>query len=273
MTTNLPTPHPPADRSHTAGIRRATALCFGAGVAAILAGCSSGGADVDSEQVVTRDIWAGINLESKGNGNTRVKVELNENDNSGNNIQLSANERLEVDAEGLIVTLKEDLDIGDIDYEGSVPTDIGGTLFRVSLFRADGTINSGSFVNIPSTFSISSPARGQAYGAGDRMLVTWSPASPGNRVELEVSARCPTNAGGTTFSVQWFQIGDTGTHSLNMNNLRIARDDSVVPDATCDMDIAIRRERNGNVDPAFRGGGFMRATQIRRVEEMTFRLP
>ena len=239
----------------------------------MLAGCSSGGADVDSEQVVTRDIWAGINLESKGNGNTRVKVELNENDNSGNNIRLSANERLEVDAEGLIVTLKEDNDILDVDYEGTVPTDVGGTLFRVSLFRADGTINGGSFINIPSTFSISSPAQGQSYRVGDRMLVMWSPASPGNEVELQVSTRCQTTAGGTDYSTRWFQIGDTGTHSLNTNRLRSADDGNLVPGSACDMDIALRRQRNGNVDPAFRGGGFVLATQIRRVEEMTLRLP
>ncbi len=253
-----------------------TSPVFAAGiaiVAATLAGCSSGGADVDSEQVVTRDIWAGINLESKGNGNTRIKVELNEKDNSGNNVRLSANERLEVDAEGLIVTLEEDIDFGDVDYEGTVRTDVGGTLFRISLFRADGTINSGSFVNIPSTFSISSPAQRQAYRVGDRMLVVWSPPSPGNEAELQVTTRCQTNAGGTTLSTQWFQIGDTGSHSLNTNKLGITGDGSLVPGSTCDMDIALRRQRNGNVDPAFRGGGFVLATQIRRVEEMTLRLP
>ena len=237
--------------------------------ATIISGCSSSGMDVESDQIATRNIWAGMVLESRGNGNTRVKVELNESGRSGSNIRLAANERLEVNAGGLIVTLKEDVDFGDIDYEGTVPTDAGSTLFRISLFRADGTINSGSSVSIPSPFDIASPVGGQNFSSGSRMPLTWSAGNPGGNVELEVSVSCPSG----TVAVEWFQINDSGTRSFDVNNLSIMRNNSLPSGTQCDMDIALRRERTGRLDPAFRGGGFVHATQIRRVENLTLRLP
>lgn len=252
------------------GLRFGTKLAM---LAATLAGCSSSGMDVDSEQVVTRNIWAGMNLESKGNGNTRVKVELNENGRSGSNIRLSPSERLEVDAAGVIVILKEDVDFADIDYEGTVPTDVGNTLFRISLFRADGTINSGSFISIPATFDIASPLRNQNFAVSERIPLSWSQASAGNQIELEVSTQCPSTSGGTATTVEWFMIGDTGTRSFNTGNLRVARDSRLVRGGICDMDITLRRERRGTLDPTFRGGGFVLATQIRSVKDLTLRLP
>lgn len=240
--------------------------------AALAAGCSSSGTDVESETVATRSIWAGMDLTSRGNGNTRVKVELNENNDSGSNIRLSANERLEVNAGGIIVPLREDVDIADIDYEGTVPTDAANTVFQISLYRADGTINSGSSVTIAPPFDIVSPVRGQAFASGSRLPITWTPPDPSRNVELEVRVRCPANVGGTT-SVQWFPIDDNGNRSFNTNNLNIVRNNSFPSGTVCDLDIALRRESRGRVDPAFRGGGFVRAIQVRRVEDMTLALP
>ena len=238
-----------------------------------LAGCSSSGTDVESEQVETRRIWAGMTLSSKGNGNTRVKVELNEGGSSGSNIRLSANERLEANGGGNIVTLTEDVDIGDIDYEGTVPIDAGNTLFRVSLFRADGTINSGSTVSIPPTFEFVSPARGRRFTAGERLPLAWSPADPGGTIELEVSLSCPAGSSSVTFTAEWFDLDDTGVNSFDTGRLSFLNNNTQPPGTVCDMDIALRRDRSGSFDPAFRGGGFVRATQVRRVANMTLRLP
>lgn len=240
-------------------------------VAVLLAGCSSSGTDVDSDQVVTRNIWAGMNLEAKGNGNTRVKVELNENRDGGSNIRLSANERLEVNASGLVVTLEEDLDLADIDYEGSVPTDVGGTLFRISLYRADGTINGGSIATIPEPFEIASPVRRQNYTVGDDIPIIWNGAGFGT-IELLVSTQCPAIGGGTTFSAEWFEINDTGTRLFDTRKLRIAKSTVAVAGSRCDLQIELERERRGTLDSAFRGGGFVVAKQVRSVDRMTLRL-
>ena len=238
-------------------------LCF---LALAVAGCGRSAATTDSEEVVTRNLWAGMELTSKGNGNTRVKVELNENGSLGNNIRLSADERLEVIAQGTVVTLREDEDFGDIDYEGTVPTDDSGTLFRISLYRADGTINNGSFINLPDTFDIVAPISGQTHRLGSAIDIIWSPANAGNSIELEVATRC---SGGAQVAVQFFELADSGAHSFNTNRLLIANDSNLDRTADCEFDIALRRERRGTLDRAFRAGGYVSATQIRRVEGMT----
>ena len=239
-------------------------------LAMTIAGCGTS-AESDSESVPTRNIWAGIELESRGNGNTRVKVELNDGGQNGPNVRLTQNERLDVDAGGLIVTLREDEDFGDIDYEGTVPTDAGGTLFRILFFRADGTINGGSVVSIASPFDIASPVAGMSFPLGSRIPITWTPGT--NSIELEVFTRCPLVAGGPLASTQWFPINDSGTRSFDTSNLQIAGRNDLAPGGVCDLDIALRRERRGSLDPAFRGGGYMRAIQVRRVESMSLTLP
>ena len=104
----------------------------------------------------------GVRYEALGSGATGVNVEINEGGSSGNDVRLGPNERLEVNANGVIVVLEEDEDFLDIDYEGSIPTDASNTLLTLSLFRADGSINNSTRVNLPDKFAITSPANDQA---------------------------------------------------------------------------------------------------------------
>lgn len=228
-------------------------------IASILSGCGNG-TDVDSEQVVTSSIWAGMEFTSKGDGRTGIKVELNEGSSNGPNIRLSANERLEVNAGGLVTTLREDIDILDIDYEGIINTDAFNTLFRVSLFRADGTINNGSTINIPAPFVVSSPSANQSIRVGDIMSIRWSPADPGREISLEFTTLCSTQ-GQTSVRSRKFDISDSG--SIDFDTARIS--DAVVL-SRCDLTVTLDRFTTGALDPAFRGGGYVGAVQTREIE-------
>ena len=237
-----------------------------------MSGCGATSAETDSEQVETRDIWAGINLEARGNGVTRVKVELNENNSFGANIRLTANERLDVEASGTVVTLEEDLDIGDIDYEGTIPTDAGGTFFRITLFRADGTTNSGSTATIPDPFDVTLPFRGGSYVVGNAMALQWTPGGVGD-IDFSVLTSCPIGTSGRSTRIQSFTLADTGSHIFDTNRLSVGSDPEIAPGTRCDMEIGFRRTVNGALDRAFRGGGFVRAAQDREVDNLTLRLP
>ena len=239
--------------------------------ASTLVACGST-TDVDSADVVTRNIWAGIELEARGNGNTRVKVELNENGSSGSNIRLTANERLEASAGGNSVTLTEDLDIADIDYEGTLPIDTGGTEVRIRLFRSDGTVIDASTGVLPERLFVTTPVRRQRVNAGDPLAIVWSPAISGAEVSVSVSTICPVPGGGSSINAQSMTIDDSGSYLLDTGQLNATSDPNVNAGTRCDMTLRITRRSDGSLDPRFRGGGYVRATQLRVVDDMVLTL-
>ena len=223
------------------------------------AGCGNSNA-VDSETLETQRLWIGVRFEAPGNGATGVNVELNEGGSSGNDVRLSPNERLEVDANGITVVLEEDEDFLDIDYEGSVPTDASDTLFTLSLFRADGSINNRTRVNLPSLFTITSPANNQATSVGEVVRVQWAPAT-GGRIDMSVMTQC---SGFTR--VDYLDVADNGSYAIDTAALPGIQDPAIPRENGCTLTIDLIRERLGTLDPAFRGGGFVSAIQERTVQ-------
>ena len=228
-------------------------------VASAIAGCGNSNA-VDSETLETQGLWVGVRFEAPGNGATGVNVEINEGGSSGNDVRLSSNERLEVSANGIIVVLDEDEDFLDIDYEGSVPTDASDTLFALSLFRADGSINSRTRVNLPNFFTITSPANNQATMVGDIINVQWSPATGGS-IAMSIMTQC---SGFTR--VDFLDVPDNGSYAINTASLPGIQDPAIPRENGCTLTIDLTRERVGTIDPAFRGGGFVTAVQERTVQ-------
>ena len=228
-------------------------------IATAIAGCGNSNA-VDSETLETQRLWVGVRFEAPGNGVTGVNVELNEDGSSGNDVRLSANERLEVSANGIIVVLDEDEDFLDIDYEGNLPTDASGTLFTLSLFRADGSISNRTRVNLPDLFTITSPASNQATMVGDIIDVRWSPAAGGS-IAMSVMTQC---SGFTR--ADFLDVPDNGSYTINTAALPGIQDPAIPRENGCTLTIDLNRERRGTIDPAFRGGGFVTAKQERTVQ-------
>ena len=226
--------------------------------ATAIAGCGGSNA-VDSETVETQGLWVGVRFEAFGTGATGVNVELNEGGSSGNDVRLSANERLEVNANGLVVVLEEDEDFLDVDYEGSVPTDASDTLFTLSLFRVDGSVNNITRVNLPNLFTITSPANNQAVTVGEIINVQWSPVASG-AIAMAVMTQC---SGFTR--ADFLDLPDNGSYTINTAALPGIQDPAIPRENGCTLTIDLTRERRGTVDPAFRGGGFVSAVQERIV--------
>ena len=227
--------------------------------ATTIAGCGNSNA-VDSETLETQGLWVGVRFEARGNGATGINVELNEGSSAGNDVRLSVNERLEVDANGMIVVLAEDEDFLDIDYEGSVPTDASDTLLTLSLYRADGSINDRTRVNLPSLFTITSPGNNQAVSVGDVINVEWSPAGSG-AIALGITTQC---SGFTR--ADFLDVADSGSYTISTASLPGIQDPAVPRENGCTLTIDLTRERRGTLDPSFRGGGFVSAVQERTVQ-------
>ncbi len=227
--------------------------------AAASAGCGNSNA-VDSETLETEKLWVGVRFEASGNGTTGVNVEINEGGSTGNDVRLSANERLEVNANGMIVVLDEDEDFLDIDYEGNVPTDASNTLFTLSLFRADGSINNRTRVNLPSRFTITSPANNQATMVGDIVDVQWSPAA-GSSIAMGITTQCSG-----IMRADFIDVPDNGSYTINTAALPGLQDPTSPRENGCTLTIDLTRERRGTIDPAFLGGGFVTALQERAIQ-------
>ena len=228
-------------------------------VALAIAGCGNSNA-VDSETLETQSLWVGVRFEAPGNGATGINVEINEGGSTGNDVRLGANERLEVNAGGIIVVLAEDEDFLDIDYEGSVPTDASDTLFTLSLYRADGSINNRTRATLPAPFTITSPANNQATLVGEIVNVQWSPAAAG-LIALSVMTQC---SGFTR--VDFFDVPDNGSYVINTAALPGLQDPAIPRENGCTLTVDLNRERIGTLDPAFRGGGFVTAKQERTLQ-------
>lgn len=227
--------------------------------ATAIAGCG-GSSAVDSETVETQALWVGVRFEASGTGATGVNVELNAGGSSGDDVRLTANERLEVNASGLIVVLDEDEDLLDLDYEGSVPTDASDTLLTLSLFRADGTVNNSTRVNLPNLFTITSPANNQAMMVGEIINVQWSPVANGT-IAIGITTQC---SGFTR--ADFLDVPDNGSYTINTAVLPGIQDPATPRENGCTLTIDLTRERRGTIDPAFRGGGFVLAVQERSVQ-------
>jgi len=228
-------------------------------LATAIAGCGNSNA-VDSETLETQTLWVGVRFEAPGNGATGVNVELNEGGRSGNDVRLSPNERLEVNANGTIVILEEDEDFLDIDYEGSIPTDASNTPLTLSLFRADGSVNNRTRVNLPDLFTITSPANNQATSVGDIVNVQWSPAIGGS-IAMSIMTQCS----GIT-RVDYLDVPDNGSYAFNTTALPGIQDPAIPRENGCTLTVDLTRERIGTIDPAFRGGGFVSAMQQRTLQ-------
>ena len=228
-------------------------------VATAIAGCGNPNA-VDSETLGTQGLWVGVRFEAPGNGATGINVELNEGGRSGNDVRLSANERLEVNANGMIVVLVEDEDFLDIDYEGSVMTDASDTLLTLSLYRADGSINDRTRVNLPALFTITSPADNQAVTVGEVIEVQWSPAGVGT-IALGVTTQCSGHT-----RADFLDLPDNGSYTISTAALPGIQDPAIPRENGCTLTVDLTRKRQGVLDPAFRGGGFVSAIQMRSVQ-------
>ena len=145
--------------------------------ALICVNCNPG--STDSTNIATPGIYAGMEIESSVSGNSSINVELNVGGRNGTNIDLSDGERLEVSVGGETIMLNRDTDFGDIDYEGTVNTSSSADPFRISLFRADGSVINNSIVSLPDEFIITSPNSGQTFSVNETLPIRWTPARSG----------------------------------------------------------------------------------------------
>ena len=132
-----------------------------------------------------------------------------------------------------------------------------GVDYVVSFRRQRGTSAPDSRVSLPPAFTVVTPADGQQVTDGDTVVVSWMPTGAPAHVALGYDAECEFSSGTDSFSTGTLSI-DTdadGQESVEVDQiLDFVRSTATSAITGCSIDLNVRHELPGRIDPAFDDG-------------------
>ena len=232
----------------------------------VLSAC--GGSTTDSTFVTNEGVCARMEIEQINQADADIDVELDVGGCglTATSLVLVGTESLEVIAAGRMINLREDTDVLDVDYEGSIPVPAEPTEFTVNLYRDNEPNILNSTVTLPESFELSSPRPGDNLRTADGPTrIEWEGGEmPDRTVSISVELRCTTDSGDPVPPVlRPFTTADDGQTDLNIGVADIENADL---SRGCDATIAVSRSRQGNLAAGFGEGGSISAARIRTVE-------
>jgi hypothetical protein len=135
-----------------------------------------------------------------------------------------------------------------------------GVDYVVSFNRREARDAPDSRVALPPAFTIVAPANRQQVTDGDTVVVEWSPASTfPTSVRIQYQADCRHLVGPNSFTVgtAGYDPDMDGRVSVSIDDvLEFAGSSSPTPSriTRCDIDLVVRHELYGRIDPAFDDG-------------------
>jgi len=220
-----------------------------------LAGCLS----VDSADIATHGLYADLEVEATGDGQSLVSAELRVGGELSNVcVDLGGGDRLMASEGAVSRTLGRRSDVlGRIWYESLLPTDAEGTEVRVALERPPelGVSAPDSAVTLPAGFAITSPGQGTSHSRAAALTVAWQPGRA-DPMRLEVSGFCIAPA---------FLAVPPWAVSFTIAGSQLRALDGTPPGDSCEVRVVLVRSRAGWVDPAYGEGGSFEARQVRGV--------
>lgn len=240
--------------------------------AILMTGCNS--TSTTSEVIQTEGIWAKMEVTANDDGRSRVVVELNVGGEFGTNVELTANEYLEVSANGITARLSEDNDIFDIDYQTYLDTTESDTEFNIRFYRANGEAITNSFARLPEAFSITSPQSSEEFSYQDVVTLNWTPSQVSGSIRLVSIVECYTINGGRHSSAQSLDTNDDGTYQFVIEDHAIFSNGfgNFNRNRNCHLDFELERERGGTVDSQFERDSFFKTSQVRSLKNVQVKL-
>jgi len=129
--------------------------------------------------------------------------------------------------------------------------------YVVSFNRQEDRNAPDSRVALPPGFTIVTPAHRQQVTDGETVVVTWSPTGAPARASLGYEAECTHLSGSNSFSVGSLSTDSNadGRESFRVDEIvSIAGSSSPSRITRCNIDLIVRHEIQGRVDPAFNRG-------------------
>lgn len=214
----------------------------------VLPACES----VDSGDLDTAGIWAGIVVEHDGDGTTKVITDLKSGGRLSNTwLDLTDGDRLDASLNsGDTQKLRGKDLLNRYWYETTFDSAPDDALISVAFSREEKDDAPVSQVRMPLNFDLTAPTASAAFGPGEAISVAWSNSSEDD-FEIRMRGNCIES---------WSEsVGDSGSFRLPAEAIKRRG-----MDPGCEVTIELERVRGGRVDAAFDGGEIV-AKQRRSV--------
>lgn len=122
-------------------------------------------------------------------------------------------------------------------------------------------------VDLRPAFSVTSPTPGEVFGFQDDLSIAWTPAEPGQKMEIWIHRSCRTTTGATREGRSFQRVDDNGSYVYDLSVLPEATDPTIDTSRDCSLEVELERYESTGLSPTF-GSGILRAMQIRSVENL-----
>lgn len=205
--------------------------------------------DVNSNDIKTHGMYAGIRAVAHGDGTADVTVDLRVGGNSGTVVDLVAGDQLVATSNGTSTVLAHK---GN-DYQARIPSVVGGTEIQVAFERGQDDVSApNSLVVLPEDYNITAPTADASVSRATEVAVSWSPTSS-DGMSWDVDGDCI--------------FADSGNLSGGASSVAVKLDPTTTDqNNSCTVTFCLNRTRAGQVDSAFGEGGKFEAVQRRCVK-------
>jgi hypothetical protein len=237
---------------------------------ATLSGCST--ETTESNNIKTRAIWSNIYVTSGGD-DSRVIAELNLTDEFGTNISLSSSDKLEATVGNNTKTLEKHTDLLDVDYRAVFAAHSENTQYIVKFVRSEDNVTLTNTLTLPAPFEILAPQQNQSFAKSGQLVIEWSNFNTADKLDVSLDSTCKLKDGATQYNGEKFEnITDDGKLTIDLDALDMFNDENLNTRQNCNLDLLVERFRLGNVDSNYASGSKSRASQQRRLKDITITL-
>lgn len=226
----------------------------------LLQGCggpkSSSTSGPNGGAVPTSRITIFLTVEAADLNTATVRANLNDGHALGESYRLDGGDFMRACLNGVCRPMADNDSVFNPDYIARFDY-LPGTDYVVSFHRLDAANAPNSRVTLPPPFTIVTPADRQQVTDGETVLVSWSPTGAPARAELDYQAECTflTGPKGLSFGDLSTDDNADGRESVSIDSIvNFARSNTTSPVTRCSIDLIVRHEINGLVDPAFDKG-------------------
>jgi hypothetical protein len=215
---------------------------------------STGGPD--GGPVPTSRMTIDLTVESIDRGTAVVRANLNDGRSGGSSYRLDGGDFFRACVSGVCRVMADNDSVFSPDYIARFDFQ-PGVDYVVSFNRQQAQSAPTSRVVLPPDFTIVTPANHQQVTDGETVLVTWTPSGAPARVALSYEAECDFLSGPQSFSSGALGTDSNadGRESVGIDPIvTFARLNSPSPVTRCSIDVIVRHELLGRIDPAFNGG-------------------
>ncbi|SMF64503.1 hypothetical protein SAMN02745866_04164 [Alteromonadaceae bacterium Bs31] len=221
----------------------------------LMAGC---GGDVDSEGLETNNIHAVVVIEAMDN-QTDINAELR---TEGAIVALSSSDKFTVSAYGETTVLSR-YKLGDLftgtRYKASFDNYIAGDLITLSLERENENSAPQSYIRLPETVNIYSPADEISLSAEENFTLLWDIVI-NTEIEIDANLYCEDSKGSSILSSLTESIDDNGSYTIKFLEIIEQKDlSNINTDVQCHAQVNITRVTRGTMDGAFANGSSITA--------------